>query len=251
MTMPLFGKKEKKTEACCIKCGAEIPQDASYCTVCGSSQNSTPSKPAEFKVADWREKTILRNGEYIVESFNIPDESESRLISYYRKHYVSIQPEDLLNSFADFGFALTNQRLIILKIVKNLQERTVVVSFDLQKEFPLESIQDIAIGVGKTIIYTTEGKYETEYWDTGLKYDGNYLRKRVIDLKGKKAAVSLDFSSLRSILEKGGIVLTTLSCPKCNGPIKMPSDGHETVCQHCGSTVYAQDIFKKLKTLLS
>jgi len=47
-----------------------------------------------------------------------------------------------------------------------------------------------------------------------------------------------------------GIVLTTLKCPHCSAPIKMPKDGTETVCEHCGSTVYAVDVFEKVKKLM-
>ncbi len=245
--MPLFGKKDKETEAHCIKCGAELPKDASYCTVCGSTQNPTPSHPHEFEIADWRKAVTIKNGEYVIVESNLDD-------------CTAFEIADMTNM--KYGFVLTNQRLITLRF-KYGEERDgkTVVSFELHKEFPLESIKDVTYHNKEIAIYTDEGKYDCgDTWDvTGLAYPKsaddiarfNYFRKKVIEQKEKRAIVTLDFSSLKSLMEKGGIVLTTLTCPKCNAPLRIPTDGTETVCQHCGSTVYAQDILKKLKTLLS
>jgi hypothetical protein len=44
--------------------------------------------------------------------------------------------------------------------------------------------------------------------------------------------VVLDFSSLKEYMEKGGLVL------------------QKTKCEYCGSTIYAQDIFEKVKSLI-
>lgn len=76
------------------------------------------------------------------------------------------------------------------------------------------------------------------------------MKERRQELERKKLPVLIDFSFLKTFIEKGGIVLTTLKCPHCSAPIKMPKGGTETVCDHCGSTVYAQDIFEKVRKLI-
>lgn len=136
-------------------------------------------------------------------------------------------------------------------------------SFKLEKEFPLECVKDIARSDGdkhETIIYTDEGKYHCGmrsgiFFCSGLgaRMSWNsrafaYFRNKVVRQKGKKMVV-LDFSSLRSLLEKGGIMLTTLRCPHCSAPITMPKDGTEILCDHCGNMIYAQDIFEKIQAL--
>jgi len=68
--------------------------------------------------------------------------------------------------------------------------------------------------------------------------------------KKERVHVLLDFSFLENYMEKGGLMMQTFRCPHCNAPSKLPKDGTETVCNHCGSTVYAQDIFEKVKELI-
>jgi len=186
---------------------------------------------------------VLKDGEYVVE------DCEASIESF-------LDELDLSAIFAPHGFVLTNQRLIVLK--KKVTENKIT-SFELEKEFPLESIKDIATEESRTIIYTDEGKH---MFNTGIHfcrgmpprmhpaYASKYFRNKVIQQKEKKMFV-IDFSSLRSLMEKGGIVLTTLKCPHCSAPIKMPKDGTETVCNHCGNTIYAHDIFEKIKALIS
>lgn len=68
--------------------------------------------------------------------------------------------------------------------------------------------------------------------------------------KRDKVHVMLDFSFLKSIMEKGGMVMQVLKCPECGASVEFPKSGNETVCTHCGKTIYAQDIFEKVKGLI-
>jgi ribosomal protein S27AE len=74
---------------------------------------------------------------------------------------------------------------------------------------------------------------------------------RVEALSTSEKRIIIDFTALKELAEKGGIVLTELKCPKCGAPIKLPKEGTETTCEHCGSVIYAQDIFEKIKALIS
>lgn len=68
--------------------------------------------------------------------------------------------------------------------------------------------------------------------------------------KAGRVQVTIDFSFLKSIAEKGGIVLNTLSCPYCSGVLEVPNSGNIMQCIHCGRKVYATDIFEKMKSVL-
>jgi ribosomal protein S27AE len=68
--------------------------------------------------------------------------------------------------------------------------------------------------------------------------------------KRERVQVVLDFSSLRDYMEKGGLVLQKTKCPECGAPISLPKAGTETQCTHCGSKIYAQDIFEKVRSLI-
>lgn len=188
-------------------------------------------------LVDWRELLSLEDGEFVV------------------KDWIVVQ-----------GIcALTNKKLIFLESQRGVIRTK---SYKVIEEFPLESIKDIAeekrrIGKGRTIIYTTKGKHffgsilctsgkprskdEFEHFRQTVLLQ---IKERRQELERKKISVVVDFSFLKTFIEKGGIALTTLKCPHCSAPIKMPKRGAETVCEHCGSTVYAQDIFEKVKKLM-
>ena len=78
------------------------------------------------------------------------------------------------------------------------------------------------------------------------------IRKKEIEAEKKKERlhVMLDFSFLKTYMEKGGLVMQVLRCPQCSATIEFPKSGTQTKCSYCGNTIYAQDIFEKVKSLL-
>ncbi|MDI6847807.1 MAG: hypothetical protein QMD23_06750 [Candidatus Bathyarchaeia archaeon] len=78
------------------------------------------------------------------------------------------------------------------------------------------------------------------------------IRRKEIDVEKKKERlhVILDFSFLKTYMEKGSLVMQVLKCPECGATIEFPKSGSQTTCSHCGKIIYAQDIFEKVKSLL-
>lgn len=62
--------------------------------------------------------------------------------------------------------------------------------------------------------------------------------------------VVLDFSSIRDTLSKGGVVISSLKCPQCSGPLELPEEGKQTTCKYCGASIRPVDIFDKIKNLV-
>ncbi len=62
--------------------------------------------------------------------------------------------------------------------------------------------------------------------------------------------IILDFSSLKDVMAKGGVVMTTYKCPNCNGTVKIPEADKVLVCEYCGTQIKPVDIFEKLKALI-
>ncbi len=77
-------------------------------------------------------------------------------------------------------------------------------------------------------------------------------RRKEIEAKKKKERlhIMLDFSFLKTYMEKGGIIMKVLKCPHCSGSIEFPKGGNKIKCSYCSKTIYAQDIFEKVKNLL-
>jgi ribosomal protein S27AE len=77
-------------------------------------------------------------------------------------------------------------------------------------------------------------------------------RKKQIEQEKKREHVHilLDFTFLKGYIKDGGLVLQKVQCPACGAPIELPDSGQTIKCGHCGGTVYAQDIFEKVKSLI-
>ncbi len=107
-----------------------------------------------------------------------------------------------------------------------------IVTNDGEKTFNLQnSLQELLRPMIESAIKTRRDENEAE-------------RKR------DKIHVMLDFSFLKSIMEKGGLMMQVLKCPECGATVDFPKTGNEIKCIHCGKTIYAQDVFEKIKGLI-
>jgi len=136
-------------------------------------------------------------------------------------------------------------------------------SYHVTHEVPLEEVKGVSSGgtISKYVsILSPENEYRFHLLGTygsiqkfnPLMRTAMETRKKEIETEKRKARVHimLDFSSLKDYMKKGGLVLQTVKCPVCSGPLKLPKSGNQTTCEHCKNTVYAQDIFEKVKALI-
>ncbi len=82
---------------------------------------------------------------------------------------------------------------------------------------------------------------------------GQQKKKRERLLKDKQREhlqVVLDFSSIRDTLLKGGVVVSSLNCPQCSGPLELPETGKQTTCKYCGASIRPVDLFDKIKSMV-
>ncbi len=81
------------------------------------------------------------------------------------------------------------------------------------------------------------------------------LRRRLTEAQkiANKAPtqIIMDFSWLKEYMEKGGVLMRSTKCPSCGGKIEIPSHGEEVQCEYCGTKMVAEDVFKKIKDLVS
>lgn len=77
-------------------------------------------------------------------------------------------------------------------------------------------------------------------------------RKSQIQAEKEKERVQivLDFSSLKEVMSKGGLVMTNYKCPNCSGMLEIPEGGKILTCKYCGALIKPIDIFDKIKALL-
>ena len=158
------------------------------------------------------------------------------------------------------GFlVLTNQRLLFLE-----EHGVFGKSYHQVLAIPLMKVGGISIGGSLSPFVSIADDVEThvfhvypigkDEFDPFRSLIVDECRKRKEELEAEKrkerVQVVLDFSSLRDYMEKGGLVLQKTKCPECGAPVALPTTGNQTKCAHCGSMIYAQDIFEKVRSLI-
>ena len=156
---------------------------------------------------------------------------------------------------------LTNKRLIF-EHVSGLFSKRVYVTLDL----PLEGISNVSVEgtfKKKVVVHAKKGFVSSfpihlEFivkdplqWQSKIM---SSFKARIESIEAEKKReriqIVIDFSALKTFMEKGGLVLQQIKCPECGAHIKLPSSGNQTTCEHCGSTILAHDIFEKIKSLM-
>lgn len=204
----------------------------------------------------WESSILLEKVERIVNSWRGNREMTEKVVvrgSYGRKRVEDAKERK--NGY----LVLTNQRLLFLE-----EHGVFGKSYHQVLAVPLLNIQGISMGgllvpfisvaddMGSHMFHVVGvGKNNFEPFRQ-LVMDNCRKRREEIEAEKRKERVQvvLDFSSLKEYMAKGGLVLQTTKCPECGGPIPLPTTGNQTKCGHCGNTIYAQDIFEKIKSLI-
>jgi ribosomal protein S27AE len=63
--------------------------------------------------------------------------------------------------------------------------------------------------------------------------------------------VVIDFARIIEAAKGRGIILDKVECPHCGAAITIPVSGEHFKCEYCGKTVYATNVFDRLKDILS
>ena len=203
----------------------------------------------------WQESVYFEKGEKLVSSWEGNQESTERTVirgQYGRRvQDVKIRKRGILG--------LTSQRLLFLEAHGLFGK-----SYHQTLTIPLAKLGGISVG-GTLIpfisiademqnyIFHIDGIGKNEF-PAFRQNIMNCCQKRREELEAEKrkehVQIVIDFSMVKEYMEKGGLVLQKTKCPECNAPIPIPTSGNQVVCQHCGSTILAQDIFEKIKSLI-
>jgi ribosomal protein S27AE len=204
----------------------------------------------------WEGSILLEKGEKILTSWRGNREMTEKVV--VRGSYGGKRIEDAKERKNGL-LVLTNQRLLFLE-----EHGVFGKSYHQVLAVPLLKVQGISMGgmlvpfvsiaddMGTHMFHIAGvGKNDFEPFKQLIM---DHCRKRREDIEAEKrkerVQVVLDFSSLKDYMEKGGLVLQKTKCPECGAPMALPTTGNQTKCEHCGSTVYAQDIFEKVKSLI-
>ena len=200
---------------------------------------------------------VLEKGEEILTSWDGDVETIGKTVitkgRYIKRHKV-VEAKEKENG----DLVLTNRRL--MWVTRRGMFRA---SYHVAHEIPLEDIKGVSSGgaISKYLSirdsaneyrFHLSGMYSSIESFNPLIQKAMRTRRQEIENERRKERVHLmiDFSSLKEYMAKGGLVLQTVKCPVCGGPLSLPKTGNETTCEHCKNTIYAQDIFEKVKALI-
>lgn len=211
-----------------------------------------------FSQVPWRDALVLEEKEDIIQFWN--GDYEAR-ITAVKQTWLGSQPTTVKRRKNGI-LVLTSRKLVWI------EERGIFgKSYHPLATIPLENLKGISMG-GAVLKYVSISDAQSEYIfhlssppivnEIGLSsfkaivFVQAKARKQELETEKKRERIHvlLDFSFLRSYMAKGGLTLQTFKCPDCGAPVKLPESGKQTECKHCGSTVYAQDIFEKVKALV-
>jgi hypothetical protein len=145
---------------------------------------------------------------------------------------------------------LSNQRLVFVSMQGSL--------LSLTHSFNLEDIIAVTPIGNKQLEVVDRENIRREFVQMPSQQIIELIKSSVIERKNQLLLASkkeniqivLDFSSLKDVMAKGGLVMTTYKCPNCNGMVNIPEAGKVVVCQYCGTPIKPVDIFEKIKLLL-
>ena len=206
----------------------------------------------------WQAALILEKNEKIIQSWKGNYEAH---MTAMEKTWLGTQPKTVKQKKKGM-LVLTNRKLVWI------EERGIFgKSYHTLFTIPLEHVRGISMG-GALIKYVSIAHAQGEYTFHLLnprvmnKEELSFFKKNVFDQvnsrkqeletekKRERVHVLLDFSFLKSYMEKGGLIMQTFKCPKCSASVELPESGNQMPCKYCGSTIYAQDIFEKVKALI-
>jgi DNA-directed RNA polymerase subunit RPC12/RpoP len=203
----------------------------------------------------WESSIILEKNEKIITSWRGNRETAVKVSSGQQYGYGVQTAKERKSGF----LVLTNQRLLFLE-----EHGVFGKSYHQTVTIPLTKLGGISMGglimpfisvsddfQSHVFHISNVGKNEFEPFKQ-LIIDECRKRKEEIELEKKKERVQLvvDFSMLKDYMEKGGLVLQKIKCPECGAPFTLPTTGNQTKCEHCGNTIYVQDVFEKIKSLI-
>lgn len=252
----------------CTSCGARVEDGATFCTKCGHRlggataptlgvQASPRAQPVQSGAnavhqAPWGGALLLQNGESVTRYWYADHEIGQMAIVNGRRQRVKRRIKGYL--------VLTTQRLAFVK------ERGVFgKSFHIDLSFPIDNLSGLSMGglvmkyvsmtdsSGEHVFHVSGVGNETQFASfRALIQDQLLKRQQAIEAEKRRdrIQITLDFGFLRDYMSKGGLSLQVVKCPQCGGPMSLPKEGSQVVCEHCGSTVFAQDIMEKVKQLI-
>jgi ribosomal protein S27AE len=261
----------------CKNCNTYVPDGSASCPYYGNELRSIPTGQTQSQDTSQQQarEALTLPAEISGTIIFRPDEKPIRAWS---TAYIDKAPEGIFQLPARDGarasgyLIATTERLVFLDRKGLFSKRyTILESIDYEQIRGLTTAGHVvkylklsvegSEGVRTPIVYNTRDLDITTFESVG-KTDYNDLQQSLNMLISRGLAAKkeekrkeriqyvLDFSFLKMQMEKGGVIVQNIKCPNCGASVVLPSGGSSMICQYCGSMIYAQDVFDKMKGLI-
>jgi hypothetical protein len=165
----------------------------------------------------------------------------------------------------DAVMIVTNQRVIVASKNGMFLSKNYSVSYTAN----LEDITSLAMGkaglvdtlmimhTGQNIEFSDLNSFKPSIralfptFNTAISQKKNQIRLEQERIQSQqRVQIVLDFSALKDVMSKGGLVMTSYKCTNCGGKLEIPEAGQVLSCKYCGISIKPVDIFEKIKNLL-
>lgn len=218
----------------CKRCKTRNAFDSDFCIKCGSRLEARP----------WLGSIVLQ-------------ENELFLRWKTAQEFFEDKTQTLGARVGKKGFLiLTNQRLLFTaKLGFLAKEFGVVYGINLEE---VMSVSPGRFGFNKKLVVLHKDGTHRDFVNPNILELIPEINKAIANrkqaIKAEKARervqVVLDFTSLREVMSKGGLVMQTFKCPNCSGMLEIPESGKVLMCKYCGTPLKPIDIFEKIKSFI-
>jgi hypothetical protein len=152
---------------------------------------------------------------------------------------------------------VTNQRILFAyKLGRLASENAVMYGTNLEN---IVTVSHGRFGFNDKLVILEGNNQHRDFVQPNIQWLISTINNAITDRKNQLLAekqkeriqIVLDFSSLKEVMSKGGLVMTTFKCPNCNGMVDLPEAGKVLMCKYCGTPIKPVDIFEKIKSLIS
>lgn len=109
----------------------------------------------------------------------------------------------------------------------------------------------ITDNAGQHVFHLEVGEKEFPLFKQMIEFQMSQRKESLDQLKRQERVhLMIDFSSLQPYIAKG-MVPQAIKCANCGAPLQIPQTGSAVMCEHCHTQNLVQDVFEKVKSLIS
>lgn len=250
----------------CASCGKPNGEDAVFCQNCGKKLSTIAAESVSSKSSA---KLVTQEQPWAKAVAWLPAELN------YHDYFIWNDCQELIYRKSAPGQKTTSGQIVGRKGVLVLSNRRLIFvakqglfskDYALVFSTPLEKI--VSASRGRHIISSklrilfgdqSHRDFIISHMEDAVPRINKAITDRLAEMERERQAemerertfvtkhVVIDFSSLRDVIARDGMVVQPITCPSCGKGMQIPSSGQIVTCSYCGTSLKAVDVYEELK----